>query len=850
MRWFKSHAALLFICLTVAEGWQPAFPAAGQQPEAAPKNDPPLPPIAPNGAKHVDAFGDPLPTDVHARLGTVRFRPGMVIQDLVFSPTGAMLASAGRGGSGICLWDVATGLPLLRRGSNNFNLAFSPDGKTFVAGNLADNLSLHLIDIATGKELRRLEKPAGTRLYYVAFSSDGRTVAVVEATGAANAIILWDAASGQEMRRLEGHADFIVSLAFSPDGKVLASGSDDETIRLWDVAAGKEIRTIQAHKEGVSRVAFSPEGNTLASVGYDYVIRLWDAGTGKELRQFQIEKEEMRTFAFAPDGKVLASAGQAGDMIRLWDVASGKELRKWLPSTQYVSTLAFSPDGKVLASGGVWDHAIRLWDPGTGAEITPAAGHTGVVDQIMYAPDGKTLYSCGMDRKAIAWDTTTGRQQRLLFAGPADATESRWRMAPYRLSPDAKILARAPRYPSKQKPDPIIRLWDTTGGKELRQLVGHTDQVYLVTFSPNSKLAGSRGKDRTRIWDVAGGKELLHLKTAQGAAFSPDSKVVAVTGQDRTIQLWDIAAARELRRWQSNQDGIGQLFFAPDGNSIAATANDGAVYVWATKSGKELRMVGADGSINALDFSATSRILATSVRIGGDRSVIHLWEAVSGQEIRKIETPPGWWAWSLAFAPDSRTLAGGGADSTILTWDLTAGAQDRLLKKHGLSAQELDALWSDLKGDAAKAERALWLLAFKPDQSVPFLKERLQPPPPAPAGEIARLVTDLDSDRFAVRQQAKQTLEALGEAAEAGLRHALKDNITLEVRRRIEQILDIRSADVFRKLRAVAALEQIGTAQARQILEMLARRTANDTVVESAALAMKRMVNQTRNSEE
>jgi hypothetical protein len=230
---------------------------------------------------------------------------------------------------------------------------------------------------------------------------------------------------------------------------------------------------------------------------------------------------------------------------------------------------------------------------------------------------------------------------------------------------------------------------------------------------------------------------------------------------------------------------------------------------------------------------------------GGDRveaCTIHLWEIESGQEIRQIELPPGLWsAWSLAFAPSGRSLATGSADSTILIWDVTGLAKDGKTEAVSLTTKDLDKLWSELAADASKADKALWTLALAPKQSIPLLKEQMREIPPAPAETVAKLVAELESDRFAVRQKASQALDDLGESAEAHLRKALEANVTLEVRQRIEQILEKRNRDTLRKLRAIEALGQIGNAEARQVLERLAQGTPNPRVAQAATAAVKRM---------
>jgi RNA polymerase sigma factor (sigma-70 family) len=846
----KGKLALIFLLLGLA--------AAGlAAPGALPEQSPPTPalaavaPVLASGpAKKdplLDLHGDSLPDGATGRLGTVRFRGGSRVSGLTLAPGGKVLAASAVAGFGLSLWDMATGRPLYR-----FDVpficekppAFSPDGKTVVvAGKFRGGLGkLYLFEVATGKELGRFEGPAGASLDCVAFSSDGRTLAAGESGGAGPAIVFWDVATGQEIRRLAGHTDMIQSVAFSPDGKLLVSGSEDRTVRLWEVATDKELRRLAEQPRGVVAVEFAPDGQTLASVGQDGVVRLWDVGTGKELHRLRVDDGHLQTFAISPDGKVLAT-GEMSGWVRLWDPATGKELRRWQANSRWISAVAFVRGGTVLATAGTWEHAIRLWATATGKEIQPLAGHTGMVEWVRFAADGKSLLSAGRDSQVLEWDPATGRQRRLLIAGPLAPDETQYpATVTCDLSPDRKILARATKYGWEPKHF-VIHLRDTTAGKELRTLAGHTASVVWLRFSPDGRLLASGADDGTRVWDVATGKELYRLPGNAGAAFSPDGRLLAGGGQnDRTIRLWDAATGKELRRWDSDQAEMWRIQFSPDGTLLASSGASGSgAAIWAVATGKQVASFGIRGFIDDVAFSPSGRVFAASVRSGrlldnGERhetSVIHLWEVLSGQEIRRIEVVQGS-VWALAIATDGRTLASGGSDSTILLWDLTGGLKSE-------PPGELATLWTALAGDAAAADRALWMLVRSPKQSVPFLADRLRPVPPADAKVVAGLVSDLGSDTFAVRKAAARKLAEMGEAAEPALRKALEGNPPLEVRQQVEVLLSKRGQETLRQLRAIETLEHIGTAEARKVLDGLAQTAPNPSVAQAARAAAKRL---------
>jgi formylglycine-generating enzyme required for sulfatase activity/Tol biopolymer transport system component len=287
---------------------------------------------------------------------------------------------------------------------------------------------------------------------------------------------------------LKGHRDDVRSVTFSPDGKTLASGDDDNLIKLWDPQMGVEKRTLKGHRWDVNSVAFSPDGQTLASGSYDDTIKLWDPQTTNELGTLKGHQENVNAIAFSPDGRMLAS-GSDDKTIKLWDPLTGSELRTLEGHQGDVSSVAFSPNGKILASGSD-DHTIKLWDPLTGSEIRTLKRHDAYVNSVAFSPDGKTLASCDDDNLIKLWDSQTGMEKRTLSGHRADVNSVAF-------SPDGQTLASG-------SDDDTIKLWDLRTGIEIRTLDNHRKDVNSVAFSPNGKTLASCSYDRTiNLFNVA-----------------------------------------------------------------------------------------------------------------------------------------------------------------------------------------------------------------------------------------------------------------------------------------------------------------------------------------------------------
>jgi WD40 repeat protein len=448
------------------------------------------------------------------------------------------------------------------------------------------------------------------------------------------------------------------SVAFSPDGKTLASGSDDGSVKLWDVTEGRLLRSFAGHTDAVTSVAFSPDGKTLASGSNDTSVKLWDVAEGRLLHSFAGHTRDVTSVAFSPDGKTLAS-GSDDDSVKLWDVAEGRLLHSFADHTRAVTSVAFSPDGKTLASGS-GDTSVKLWDVTEGRLLRSFAGHTDAVTSVAFSPDGKTLATGSGDTSVKLWDVAEGRLLHS-FAGHTDAVTS------VAFSPDGKTLASG-------SGDDSVKLWGVAEGRLLHSFTGHTDAVTSVAFSPDGKtLASGSGDDSVKLWDVAEGRLLHSFATGTtsfvtSVAFSPDGKTLASGSVDGSVKLWDVAEGRLLHSFAGHTGG--SVAFSPDGKTLATGAGDGSVKLWDVAEGRLLRSfaTGTTSFVTSVAFSPDGKTLAS----GSDDDSVKLWDVAEGRLLHSFEGHTIA-VTSVAFSPDGRTLASGSGDGSVKLWDVAKG---------------------------------------------------------------------------------------------------------------------------------------------------------------------------------
>jgi WD40 repeat protein/DNA-binding SARP family transcriptional activator/energy-coupling factor transporter ATP-binding protein EcfA2 len=501
----------------------------------------------------------------------------------------------------------------------------------------------------------------------VAYSQDGKLLATA---GRDTTAKLWDAATGTELVTLRGHSLIVEDVAFSPDGKILATASDDKTVKLWDVESWKELRTLDVNDDVVWNVSFSADGKLLATAG-EATAKMWNVDTGQLLLTFE---GQYGPVAFSPVGNQLATSSNDGT-TKIWDVETGAEI---LSLPYAANILAFSPDGKRLATANT---ELKVWNVTTGDELVSATGFTAIVRGIAFNPDGSQIATGGQDGTVILWDSWTGKRLFAL-AGHAGAIND-VAFSPQCVAPPDNLFAWCGVWLATASRDGTAKVWDVSpaGSRELITMPGFSggflDETHLYTARYIDP--GEYKKVEIQTWIILpdGTSNRVsdtifdHPTSTVSGVMSADGTRLATIMSDNTVKVWDIKTGEELSTLVISQtESVRAMALNSNGTQFVTGDEDGTVKVWEVATGKALlTFIGNIGPYyGVVAFSPDGTRIAT----GGDDGIVRIWDPTTGKELLTLagHTLP---IMAISFSTDGKRIATAGMDQTARVWDAASG---------------------------------------------------------------------------------------------------------------------------------------------------------------------------------
>jgi WD40 repeat protein len=477
----------------------------------------------------------------------------------------------------------------------------------------------------------------------------------------------------EERATLRGHAAEVTTVVFSPDGRRLASGSFDDSVRIWDVSARAEIAVLEGHRWPVSAIAFSPNGRYLASTSNDETVRLWEIESGRQLQVFHgAPGFAMGSLAFSPDGRELAAVSRD---IQRWDLLTHRELPAIRQREEFPFAISFSPAGALLALSGA-SGRVRLWEVESGRRLFERTTPNREFTKVLLSPDARLLATAGGDRVVRLWDVMSHREL-------ADFRGQTAPVSALALFPGRSLLAAG-------SADTTIKLWDVPSQREIATLHGHQADVQTLVFSPDGQTLASGSADATiKLWDASARKDQAlaggSAKDSFSLAFSGDGSVLASGGDDDAIRLWDMGTGSPRGRLSGHRDSVLTLAFSPDSRWLASGSGDRDIKLWDVARGKEVAtLTGTPEDVTSVSISPDGLLIASS----GFEPKIRVWDARRRAQVATLAGDDGY-AFCVRFSPDGKWLASAHRDGKVQLWSRTTWQVSATLAGH---TDEVNAL--------------------------------------------------------------------------------------------------------------------------------------------------------------
>ncbi len=525
-------------------------------------------------------------------------------------------------------------------------ITLSPDGTQLAA---ASEIGVWIYDTSTSKVIGLLQEHSG-KVTSAAFSTDGKTLAT---GGVDTTIRLYVTETLEHKSTLNGHVGSVTLLKFLPDGKTLASGSRDDTIRLWNLNTGKLKYTLSGHSNGVNSITLSQDGNLLASKGWLKNL-LWDTKTGKRVAVFQqktaMGRNKVAYGALSPDGKILASwSGTPG--IRLWDTHTAQHFTTLKHAEQpWYSAVALSPDGKTLASNSSKRNEILLWNLNTNEPNATLTGDVESISKIVFSPDGRTI--AGYSSKHIQfWDIKTYKS---LMSFPLNSY-----LYSLIFSDDGKISAAHNREE--------IHIWDVHTGQQKFVLTGHQEFGSSVSYLSDGSTLACKKYSTMYLLDTKTGKTRTKIQVNYTPTFSPDAKMCAIKKYKKPIQLWDTKTGTlKITLPETTDKDYITIVFSPDSKMLANSGNDGKIYICDIPTASITNTIPIHiSSNNDVIFLPENKMLVIR-NINGE---VQLWDLGNGKLKQTLTTQKEVISY-ITYSPHADALAGVDHNGNIHLWDL------------------------------------------------------------------------------------------------------------------------------------------------------------------------------------